>query len=72
MNQTALRSRCAAALLLVLSQTAYAEGLEAVQQILGDSDSSPVPLGWTVGGAAYAGSSPYSVGSASRLAMTSI
>ena len=74
MNQAALRSCCAgaraavaAALLVVLSPAAHADGLEAIQQILGNSDSSPLPPGWTVGGAAYSGSSPYSAGSASKL-----
>jgi outer membrane protein len=63
------RAAVVAALLVVLSQTADADGLETIQQILGHSDSSPVPPGWTVGGAAYSGSSPYSAGSASKLAI---
>jgi outer membrane protein len=58
-----------AALLVVLTQTARADGLEAVQQILGNGDSSPIPPGWTFGAAAYAGSSPYSAGQSSRLAI---
>lgn len=74
-NLAALRFRCAAraafaaALLVLLHQTAHAEGLDAIQQILGDSDSSPVPPGWTVGGAAYSGSSPYIAASPSNLAI---
>jgi outer membrane protein len=69
MSRTAFRSGCAAALLVVLTQAARAEGLEAVQQILGDADSSPIPAGWTIGAAAYSGSSPYSAGSATQLAI---
>ena len=41
---------CAAALLVVLSQTAHADRLAAMQQILGNRDSSPLPPGRTVGG----------------------
>jgi outer membrane protein len=33
-----------------------------MQQVLGDSDTSPVPKGWTVGGIVYSGSSTYSAG----------
>ena len=69
MHRTALLLRCAAAALAVLSQTTHADGLEAIEQFLGNRDSSPVPQGWTVGGAAYAGSSPYSAGTASKLAI---
>ena len=75
MNQAASRSRLAAvtraavaaALLAVLGPTARADGLEAIQQILGHSENSPFPPGWTVGGAAYSGSSAYSAGSATKL-----
>jgi len=69
MNRVALLFRCAAAVLVSLSQTAHADGLESIQQFLGNRDSSPVPRGWTVGGAAYSGSSPYSDGSVSTLAI---
>ena len=69
MDQTALILCCVAAGLIVFSQTARANGLEAIQQILGNRDSSPVPQGWTVGGAAYIGSSPYSAGATSTLAI---
>jgi MipA family protein len=62
------RAALATALLVALSPTAHAE-LEAIQQILGSSDSSPVPPGWSVGAAAYTGSSPYSAGDASTLAI---
>jgi len=62
------RAALAAALLVGLSPTAHAE-LEALHQILGNSDSSPVPRGWTLGAAAYAGSSPYSAGDTSKLAI---
>lgn len=65
----AARAASAAALLVLLHQTAHAEGLDAIQQILGNRDSSPVPSGWTVGGAAYSGSSPYIAASASNLAI---
>ena len=75
MNQTASRSctaaftraAVAAALLAALGPTAHADGLEAIQQILGHSENSPIPPGWTVGGAAYSGSSAYSAGSATKL-----
>jgi outer membrane protein len=63
------RAAFAAALLVLLHQTAHAEGLDAIQQILGSTDSSPVPPGWTVGGAAYSGSSPYIAASATNLAI---
>ena len=69
MNRAALLSHCAAAALVVLGQTAHADGLDAIQQILASRDSSPVPPGWTVGGVAYSGSSPYGAGAASTLAI---
>jgi outer membrane protein len=61
--------RCAATALVVLGQTAHADGLEGIQQILGNRDSSPVPQGWTVGGAAYSGSSAYGAGTSTKLAV---
>lgn len=59
----------AAAAVLALGQAAHADGLEGIQQILGNRDTSPVPQGWTVGAAAYAGSSPYGAGTSSKLAI---
>jgi outer membrane protein len=67
MNRAAVLFRCAVAALAVLDQSAHADGLEAIQQILGNRDSSPVPPGWTVGAAAYSGSSAYSAGAESKL-----
>lgn len=69
MTRAALVFCGAAFALAMLLQPARADGLDAIQQILGNRDSSPVPQGWTVGGAAYSGSSPYTAGAASKLAI---
>jgi outer membrane protein len=57
----------AAALLIGGVGAARAEDLQGIQAILGDSQSSPVPGGWTVGAVAYHGSSPYGAGKASTM-----
>jgi len=69
MKRAAVLIRCAVAALVFLGQSAHAEGLEAIQQILANRDASPVPPGWTVGAAAYSGSSAYSAGASSNLAI---
>ena len=61
------RVTAAAALLCALSDTARADGLDSIQQVLGNTDTSPIPQGWTVGGVVYSGSSPYSAGGASTM-----
>jgi outer membrane protein len=50
------------ALLAASSLAAQANDLSAIQQILGDSETSPVPAGWTLGGVGYSGSSAYQDG----------
>ena len=64
---TGLWAAVAACLLVLPGAAAHAEGLDAIQTILGDSETSPVPQGWTVGAAAYSGSSPYSAGSSTTM-----
>ena len=48
---------------------AHADALEAMQQVLGNSETSPLPKGWTLGGIAYSGSSTYSAGKTETLAV---
>ena len=57
------------ALLALLASATRADDLQAIQQVLGDSDNSPVPAGWTLGGVAYAGSSVYRDGDSSTMAI---
>jgi outer membrane protein len=64
---TGLWAAVAACLLVLPGAAAHAEGLDAIQTILGHSETSPVPQGWTVGAAAYSGSSPYSAGSSTTM-----
>jgi len=52
----------AAVALLVPSARADGVGLDALQQVLGDTATSPIPQGWTLGGVVYNGSSTYSAG----------
>lgn len=57
--------------LLVAGTPAHAAGDEALDtlvDIVGDRDTSPIPLGWVAGAAAYAGASPYRADSTSMLA----
>lgn len=49
--------------------TAHADSLDAVQQVLANVETSPIPQGWMLGGAVYSGSSVYSAGKTSTLAV---
>ncbi len=50
------------------AQAAVDESLEGLHTLVAHQDTSPIPLGWSVGGAAYTGASPYKVESNSVLA----
>lgn len=50
-----------------LMSGAHADELLAIKSILGDTERSPVPGGWTLGGVAYTGSSVYKDGSNTTL-----
>jgi outer membrane protein len=53
--------------LACLMPTAQAADLLGIEAMLGDTDRSPVPHGWTVGGVAYSGTSPYKDGPATTM-----
>lgn len=54
---------------LLLAAPVHADELDAIGQVLGNALTSPVPTGWTLGGVVYSGSSPYSAGSATTMAI---
>ncbi len=41
---------------------AQADPIDMIHQVLSNTETSPVPRGWLLGGAAYSGSSPYDAG----------
>jgi outer membrane protein len=54
---------------LVLAAPAQADEIDALAQVLGNPVTSPVPQGWTLGGVMYSGSSAYSAGETSTMAI---
>jgi len=65
----ALRSWCLPALLAIAPLAAPAGDLSGIQQVLSDSETSPAPLGWTLGGVVYTGSSVYQAGKTTTMAI---
>ncbi|MCU0969377.1 MAG: MipA/OmpV family protein [Rubrivivax sp.] len=62
-----VRVAVAAALPCLLGAAAHADGLDAIQVVLGHAETSPVPQGWSAGAAAYSGSSAYAAGSSTTM-----
>jgi outer membrane protein len=56
------RQICLGIALLFVGLASKAEDLQGIQSILANGQTSPVPSGWTLGGVAYTGSSPYKHG----------
>jgi hypothetical protein len=56
------RAAAGAALLALVAMPARADNLDAMQSVLGNTETTPLPKGWTLGGVVYQGTSPYQAG----------
>jgi outer membrane protein len=54
------------ALICLLVPSAKADAIDAMQAVLSNAETSPLPPGWTAGGAAYTGPSNYSAGETTK------
>lgn len=64
-----LKIWCLPTLLAIAPLAAQASDLSGIQQVLSDSETTPVPSGWTLGGVAYSGSSVYQAGKTTTMAI---
>lgn len=56
----------AVALVCLALKPAHADNVDALQAVLGNGESTPMPQGWTVGGVGYSGSSTYKAGASTH------